>query len=339
MEQSSGLRYGPRLVISNFSFSVGDRERLREAVGADSLLLVDGAEALREALAAHPETDVLCTFRPPTETLQLAPHLHWLALPSAGAEHVLRSGLVRPISEGGPVVTTANGVHSVPISEFVLSMLLLWARRWPTLIALQHATTWPDHTRWEQLSGRELHSATLGVVGLGAIGRAVAHLGRSFGMHVIGTRRSASPGASDPDVDELLPQSELKTLLARADFVVIAVPNTPETHHLIGMEQLRTMKSTAFLVNIARGSIIDEVALVEALRMGTISGAGLDVFEEEPLPATSPLWAMPNVIIAPHISGATDQYSRRFTDLFLENLARYRAGQPLRNVVDPVRGY
>lgn len=326
----------PRLLVGDFDFAPEDRARLAAALGPDALLLVRGRDALRDALAAHPETEVVTSFHPPAETTALAPRLRWIALPSAGADLALREGLVR---EGGPVVTTARGIHAAPISEFVFSVMLLWVRHWPQMLALQHAHDWPAQERRAALTARELHGATLGLVGLGAIGRRIAQLGRCFSMRVMATRRGATPGETDPDVDELLPLDRLDALLAQADFVVIAVPGTPATHHLIGAPQLRAMKPSAFLVNIARGSVIDEQALVEALRGGEIAGAGLDVFENEPLPSDSPLWNMPNVFISPHISGASPAYSRRFTDLLLENLARYRAGQPLRNVVSLEHGY
>lgn len=337
MSDASGTHTAtPRLVISDFSFEAPDQEQLRAALGPDALLLVSGGDALHDAMRAHPEADVLSTFFPPADTFDLLPHLRWIALPSAGADHVLRAGLVRP---GGPIVTTANGVHSVPIGEFVFSMLLAWLRHWPQIVEAQRTSTWPPRPEWRQLSGRELYGNTLLVIGLGAIGRYVARLGRGFGMHVIATRRTAHSGATDPDANELLPMSRLHDALSRADFVVVSVPATPETHHLIGAAELRAMQPSAFLVNIARGTIIDEPALIEALRAGQLGGAGLDVVEHEPLAPDSPLWTMPNVIISPHISGSTDQYSRRFTDLFLDNLARYRTGQPMRNVVDPTRGY
>jgi phosphoglycerate dehydrogenase-like enzyme len=337
MSDASGSHTAtPRLVISDFGFEAPDREQLHAALGPDALLLVSGGDALREAMRAHPEADVLCTFFPSADTLDLLPNLRWIALPSAGADHVLRAGLVRP---GGPIVTTANGVHSVPIGEFVFSMLLAWLRHWPQIVEAQRTSTWPPRPEWRQLTGRELYGNTLLVIGLGAIGRYVARLGRGFGMHVIATRRTAQPGAADPDANELLPMSRLHDALSRADFVVVSVPATPETYHLIGAAELRAMKPSALLVNIARGTIMDEPALIEALRAGEIGGAALDVFEHEPLAPDSPLWTMPNVIISPHISGSTDQYSRRFTDLFLDNLARYRTGQPMRNVVDPTRGY
>jgi phosphoglycerate dehydrogenase-like enzyme len=326
----------PRLVISDFAFAAEDARRLSAVLGAEALLVVEGQGAVREALRAHPEADVLCSFRPPAESIELAPGLRWIALPSAGAEGVLEQGLVRM---GGPVVTTASGIHAVPIGEFVLGLMLQWARRWPELWRLRQAHAWPDHAGWEALRGRELAGATLGVIGLGAIGRQVARFGHALGMRVVAVRHSAHPGDHDADADILLGPDQLGQLLGEAEYVVIAAPSTPATYHMIGTDQLARMRPTGFLINIARGALVDEAALLAALRSGQIAGAGLDVFTEEPLPADSPLWQMPNVILSPHISGATNRYSQRFTDLFLENIRRWRAGEPLRNQVDPARGY
>jgi phosphoglycerate dehydrogenase-like enzyme len=326
----------PQLVVSNFTFAPDDQPRVEAALGGALVLVQGGRDALREALVAHPEADVVASFSPPADLLSIAPNLKWIALPSAGADHAIRAGIVQ---QGGPVVTTASGIHAAPIGEFVLSLMLMWVRHWPQIIDYQHAGTWPDSAGREQLHGRELDGAALGVVGLGSIGRHIARLGRAFGMRIIATRRSASAGASDPDADTLVPPDRLGDLLAAADFVVVSVPATEQTRHLIGADELRAMRHDAFLINISRGSAIDEAALIAALTDGVIGGAGLDVFETEPLPAESPLWQLPNVIISPHVAGNTDQYSHRFTDLFLENLARYRAGEPLRNVVDLGRGY
>jgi phosphoglycerate dehydrogenase-like enzyme len=326
----------PQLIVSDFTFAPQDKSRIEAALDGARLLVVEGRDDLRAALIAHPETTVVCSFSPPADTVSLAPAIRWIALPSAGADYALRVGLVQP---GGPMVTTANGIHAVPIGEFALSLMLMWARHWPQLLELQRAATWPDHAGWAALHGRELADATLGIIGLGAIGRHIARLGRGLGMRIVATRRTAGPDQSDPDADTLVPPDHLAELLAAADVVVVSVPSTPQTRHLIGADDLRMMRRDAFLINISRGSAIDEGALIAALTDGVIGGAGLDVFATEPLPADSPLWRLPNVIIAPHLSGNTDQYSRRFTDLFLENLARFRAGEPLRNVVDLARGY
>ena len=327
----------PALLVTDYQFSDADRARLADALGADRLIVVKERAELRDALAAHPETDVICSFFPPRDTLSLAPNLRWVALPSAGADGALRAGLVRP--EGKPIVTTASGVHAIPISEHVLSVMLLWTHHWPKLLELQREKEWPPFNRRSEMTVHELYGATLGVIGLGAIGRRVAQLGRAFGMRILATRYSARSGDTDPDVDELLPAAQTPDLLRQADFVVIAAPGADQTRHLIGADELAVMKPGAFLVNIARGSIVDEEALIAALRAGRIAGAGLDVFATEPLPPESPLWEMPNVIISPHNSGMTVNYSRRFTDILLDNLARFRAGTPMRNVVRAERGY
>lgn len=329
----------PRLVVSDFPFGSADRQRLEAALAPGALLLVKDNADLPDVLRAHPDTDVLCTFRPPADTFALAPNLRWLAMPSAGADGAVRAGLLTAEVEHPLLITTANGVHAVPITEFVFGALLMLVRRWPDILTLQREHTWPNHQGWLRLGGRELCGSTLGVVGLGAIGRQIARIGRAFGMRVVATRRTVAPGAADPDLDALYPTDNLRALLAESDFVVLAVPATSATRNLIGPEELGAMKPTAILVNIARGSVIDQPALIAALQNGTIAGAALDVFEQEPLPADSPLWELPNVLVSPHISGSTNRYSRRFTDLFLDNLARYRAGQLLINLVDPARGY
>jgi phosphoglycerate dehydrogenase-like enzyme len=158
-------------------------------------------------------------------------------------------------------------------------------------------------------------------------------------MRTVATRRSASAGATDPDVDVIMPSERLDDALAQADYIVLAVPSTPATHHLINAERLAHVKPGALLINIARGDVVDESALLAALRAGPLGGAALDVTAQEPLASDSPLWAAPNSIISPHVSGRSPRYSERLTDLMLDNIARYREGRPLRNLVDVARGY
>lgn len=325
----------PRLFVSDFAFTEADRARLRAVLGDEHTRFVERGMVLA-TLAEHPETDAICTYGPAATLLDAAPNLHWLALSSAGAELAVERGLVRP---GGLTVTTASGVHAVPISEHVFGMLLMWVRGWPEMLDLQRASKWPDREGWPPLQPRELSGATLGIIGLGAIGRAVARLGHAFGMRVIATHRSARPGESDPDLDQQYPLTQLRDLLAASDYVVVAAPATSETRHLIGANELAAMRPHAFLINIARGSLIDQDALITALTAQRIGGAGLDVFEQEPLPAESPLWKLPNVILSPHVAGATQRYGERLADLLIENITHLRNGEPLRNVVEPERGY
>jgi len=325
------------LFVSNYAFQPPDVERLRATLGEGQVLTTHGTRELTEALAAHPETDVVCMYRAPDTLLDLAPNLRWVTLSSAGAEHVLRQDW--PYSPRAPLITTASGVHAASISEHVFSVMLLWARHWPDILKLQAEHRWPTGSGKQAIAGRELAGSTLLVVGLGAIGRRVAQVGHAFGMRTLATRHSAVDGAVDPDIDALYPLARLNEALAQADYIVLAVPITPETRGLINAERLRAIKPGALLVNIARGDVVDEEALLAALRDGSLGGAALDVTAQEPLPPESPLWSQPNVIISPHVSGASDRYSERLTDLLLDNIARYREGRPLRNLVDVARGY
>jgi phosphoglycerate dehydrogenase-like enzyme len=241
--------------------------------------------------------------------------------------------------DSGVIVTTATGIHAATISEYVFGSILMFNRNWPEMVRLQDRHIWPRSASWYNLGARELVDQALGIIGLGHIGRRVAQLGHAFGMHVLATRRTVSDGEKDPDVDELYPMEQLQELLRLSDYVVLAVPLTQETEKLIGEAELRAMRPNAYLVNIARGRVVDEEALIRALQERWIAGAGLDVTEEEPLPANSPLYSMPNVILTPHISGLSVHYDKRLTGLFADNLHRYRSGQPLRNQYNPERGY
>ncbi|MFQ5857734.1 MAG: D-2-hydroxyacid dehydrogenase [Anaerolineae bacterium] len=272
------------------------------------------------------------------------PSVRWIQLHTAGANQLLGA----PILQSDIAITTASGVHSTPITEYTFAQILAWQRRIPLMLHYQQRGEWPT-ARWDQFAVPELRGATLGVVGYGRIGKDVARLGVAFGMNVLAVRRSHSPDpayprwTSAPDWDDgvvqVLDSAGLYGLLARSDYVVIALPLTDETRHIIDADALRAMKPSAYLINIARGPVIDEQALVRALQEGWIAGAGLDVFEKEPLPADSPLWEMDNVILSPHVSGFTPLYDTRATDLFAENLRRYLAGERLLNLFDPNRGY
>jgi phosphoglycerate dehydrogenase-like enzyme len=335
--QQSKRQTRPVLVTDFPSFEPADLDRLYRELGRDHVLVVGGYDVLRSALEQHPEIDVLCTGSIPDDLPTLAPNLRWIQLPSAGADHLLRNGL--PHSRLPLVITTASGVHATPITEYVFGSLLLHAWHWRRLLALQRDRTWADESERTSLRGYELFGTTIGIVGLGHIGRHVAYLARAFGMRVLGVRRTSQGDAHDPDVDALYRPEQLREMLGQCDYVVIATPSTPETHHLIGEGELRSMRPHAYLVNIARGNVIDEAALVRALTQHWIGGAGLDVVEEEPLSPSSRLWSLPNAYPSPHISGATRRYGTLLIDLLLENLHRYEASEPLLNVLDPERGY
>ena len=261
--------------------------------------------------------------------LERAPALRWIHSISAGVDKV-----VTPLSRHrGLQVTNARGVFSPPIAEYVVLMCLAIARRLPQLLDLQRDRT------WQPLRGQELGGLTVGIVGYGSIGAEVARLLEPFGTRIIATRRHPERGAGSRANVEVWGSDRLHELLRAADVVVIAAPLTDETAGLIGAAELQEMPGHAWLVNIARGRLVDERALRGALSAGWIGGAVLDVFDEEPLPAESPLYDTPNLIITPHTSWSSDLVVERSIDLFVANLERYLAGQPLENLVDLEAGY
>ncbi len=259
----------------------------------------------------------------------VAPNLKWIQLTSAGADRLLGSGII----ESGIIVTTVSGLHATPIGEFIITSMLMFAKGAPQTMRAQL-----KH-EWTRFAPRELRGATLGIIGMGHIGEGAARLAKAFGCRVIGTKRSATNVESTDYADAIHPAADLEVVLAESDYVVLSMPLTAETRGMIAEPQLRAMKLTAVLINIARGGVCVEADLIRALREGWIAGAALDVFAQEPLPAESPLWDLENVILTPHISGGTPIYNERAVAIFADNLRRYLAGAPLENVVDPARGY
>lgn len=288
------------------------------------------AEVLERAKRALAGADIM--FGPggvPKEFFDAAQNLKWFQVINAGVDRLAEQGLLNR----GFVVTNVSGLASVAIAEYVIGVMLMLCK------GLHHAMRDQVEHRWGFRFTPELLGKTIGIAGMGAIGRETARRARAFGMRVVASRRTVSPGQTDPDCDLLLPYSDLDTLLAESDYLVLCVPLTPETTHMIGEAELKKMKPTASIINIARGPVIDQPALIRALKDGTIAGAALDVTDPEPLPAESELWDLPNVIITPHISGAVEGYGTRATELFLRNLRHFVAGEPLEYVVDPVLAY
>ena len=316
----------PRLVVAQKSVKEG-------ADFSDTSALFDGDE------------EIFYGMIPPRD-LSRAPRLKWVQLHSAGINHLTN----HPILQGDVLVTTASGIHATPIGEFAIALMLALARKIPTMTRKQDRAEWPKG-KWNLLLGTELRGKTLGVVGYGSIGREVARIAKQgFAMRVLALTRGGAkrdrgyhePGVGDPAgtlPDAWFTRAQLRDLLAQSDFVLIATPLTDETRGLIGERELRAMKPTAFLVNIARGGIVDEDALVRALKANWLAGVGLDVFEKEPLPADSELWKLENALISPHVSGATPHYDDRAVELFCENLRRYLRGEHLLNLVDTTKGY
>jgi Phosphoglycerate dehydrogenase and related dehydrogenases len=255
--------------------------------------------------------------------LEAAPHLRWMHTPSAGIDHVLT-----PVVRARPniIFTNSPGLHAIPIAESVLAFMLSYARKLPELRAAQ------TERRWIAPDLHELYGQTLLIIGLGGIGQAVATRAAAFGMRVWGSRRTPQPM---PGVEEVVGVNAWRDLLPDADYVVIAAPLTPATHGMFDTSALRAMRSSAYLINIARGAIIDEVALLTALQAGWIAGAALDAFSLEPLPPDSPFWTLPNVVVTPHCTWSSPRMRERAAKLFLDNLARYRQGAALRHVVYP----
>lgn len=285
-------------------------------------------EELAQARAALSDAEII--FGPvalPVELFEAAPNLRWFQALTAGVDQLTAAGLL----DRGFVVTKVSGLASSAIAEYAMASMLMLAKGLHTMVRNQ-----AEH-RWAFRFNAELRGKTVGIVGYGSIGKATAKLAKAFGMRVVACRRHSV--GSEPDCDLMLPYTELHALLAESDFVVLSVPLTEETRGMIGAAELGAMKRTAYLVNVARGPVVDQDALVAALRDGTIAGAGLDVFEIEPLPEDSAFWDMPNVIVTPHISGAIEGYGHRAAEFFVANLRRYLAGERLENVVDPVLTY
>jgi phosphoglycerate dehydrogenase-like enzyme len=256
-------------------------------------------------------------------------NLRWLQTWSAGVDNLPLEELAsRKIQ-----VSSANGVHAFPISETIFAMMLGLTRKIHAYARNQKSKTW--HNAGLKL---ELHGKTIGIIGTGAIGKETAKIAKAFGMTVLGVRHSRK---KEDFVDEMFKIEQLTEILPRCDYVVITLPLTNETRHLFGATQFNAMKPSSFFINIGRGEIVVEEALIQALQEQNIAGAGLDVFEKEPLDKKSPLWELENVILTPHTAGATEHYNQRLIeDIFIPNLLSYiNEGKPNINVVDYKKGY
>lgn len=279
------------------------------------------AEPRRAALA---ETEVLIALHVPRDLMHLAPKLRWIQGVGAGVEQFAAAG----VSRDRVTMTNASGVSAGSMAEFVIGRLLGIWKRFREIDDHQRAH------RYEQTYGRTFRGSTVGIVGLGHIGHEVAKRATALGARVIGSKRSAPTEEDTQLVDRVYGPGELHSMLAECDAVVIAAPATPQTHHLIDAAALAAMRPGATLVNVARGSLVEEAGLVEALRSGHLGAAALDVFDAEPLPPASPLWDAPNLYASAHSSVSVDRYMDDVFDLFEDNLRRYVAGEPLRNTVD-----
>ncbi len=278
--------------------------------------------------------DVMIGWSLPPEHLRAVKSLRWIYSITAAIDQFLYPELI----SSEVALTNAGRVHGPVVAEHAIAMLLALAKRLPAAVRYQDRRKWAMEAIWkEQPRPREVRGANLVVVGLGSIGAEVASMAAALKMNVIGVREHPERGAAG--AHEIVGYDAFDTAIARADFVVLAAPLTERTHHLIDTRRLQLFKPTAFLINVSRGALVDEGALVKTLRDRKIAGAALDVFEQEPLSRWSPLWKMPRVLITPHTAFLTENVWHRHYEVFAKNLKRYLAGQPLEGVVDKNRGY
>jgi phosphoglycerate dehydrogenase-like enzyme len=306
--------------------------KLLEKLPPDTHVIVSNDPArLREAA---PQADVVLNaeFRDPALFLEAFPHAtraRWMHSVSAGVEHILTPEIIRSPAP----LTNGRGVFRWPLGEWAVAAMLYFAYDLRRMIRSQEAQI------WEAFDTEELHGATLGIVGYGAIGRATAERARPFGMRIVALRRRPELSAGDALIDRAYAPAEIREMLAECDYVVAAAPDTGSTRGLIGETEIAVMKPNAVIVNIGRGPVIDEAALIRALESRRIRGAGLDVFDTEPLPEGHAFYRLPNVLLSPHTADHTPGWRDAAIQCFLDNFERFRAGQPLENVVDKHAGY
>lgn len=273
------------------------------------------------------QADVLFDFDPThrADLPELAPRLRWVQASSAGiGQFVRRQSYDKRMPN--TIYTTASGVHARPLADFCTLAILVFAKKMPQIMANQR------RKHWERYAGTDLVGRTLGIVGVGRIGSEVARMGRALGMRVLGVKRSVEGvNPATLHLDEVYAPEQLPSVLRQAEYLVLITPHTDQTEHMIGATELAQLPHGAILINIGRGAIVDEPALIAALQSGRLGGAALDVFAEEPLPAVSPLWDLPNVLVSPHSGSTSDRENARLTDLFCENLRRFLAGEELLN--------
>ncbi|MCB9453481.1 MAG: D-2-hydroxyacid dehydrogenase [Anaerolineaceae bacterium] len=297
--------------------------------------------------AAWGNVEVLYTLNRFPDPLK-APRLRWIQSHSAGLDHILQN----PISKAEDIeITSASGIHATQMAEYCLGMMLALAYKVPQMLDFKQRIEWPQASH-EIFLPRGLRGLTLGIVGYGSVGRELARLADALGMTVLATKRDVKhpadtegyteAGTGDPDgaiPTRLYPAEALTSMAAVCDFLVLTMPLTRDTYHVVNEGVFEAMRDSAFLINVARGAVVDEAALISALAAEKIAGAALDVFEEEPLPSGSPLWNLDNVIISPHVSGNSVAYHEKAAALFAENLQRYLEKRPLLNRLQRVHGY
>lgn len=318
-------------ILTNIDLQASLLEAIERAAAPACVWKETDKERFRQKL---PEAHILYGFHFPPRTGQSS-QLRWVQLASAGADLLNGSDIL----ESNILITTVSGAHSIAVSEYVMSLLLLFTRHWPQLLALQQAGHWARKEERAELLDYELFGRTIAIIGLGNIGRRVAQICQSLGLRVLASSRTIPGGGSDYNVDQFYALENLHAMLGQAHFVVVCVPLTTQTRHLMGEAELRAMRSDAFLINVSRGEVLDQEMLLKALEQGWIRGAGLDVVEGEPLPDGHPLLMHPKVVVSPHIAGWTKRYHEHAVAVFCNNLKLFRQGEPLRNIYDRQRSY
>ena len=289
-------------------------------------------DTLRRVL---PRADVAFTPFVDADIFASLTRLKWVQSPAAGVGGLMYPALVA----SDVVITSARGIRARAMAEHVLGVAIALARRFPAAMRAQLAHRWAQDDLEGPDSGvRTLHGQRIGIVGLGAIGIEVARIAAPFGLRVSAVRRHVDRPKPE-GVDEVFAPERLHRLLEQSDILLVAAPHTSETRQLIGRREVAALKRGAFVINVARGKLVDDAALIDALSAGQVGGAALDVFTTEPLPADSPYWDLPNVIVTPHVSGAMEDYWTPLLALFAENLRRFERGEPLLNAVDKAAGY
>ena len=306
--------------------------RLREMFPGVRFVLV---RSRQEAVRELPDADVFLGWRFEESWLDLAPRLRWIHSPAAGVRRLMKPALIaHPV-----IITNARGMHATVIAEHVLALMILFSRKFHLCLEYQKQRRWGNHELIESPGGLvETAGRTVLILGYGAIGEALGRRARALDMKVWAIRKH--PERETRYAHRVGGVNAVPEWLPEADFVVLTAPHTAETHGWFDAAAFAKMKPSAYFINVSRGHLVDEQALLEALRDGAIAGAALDVFQEEPLPPDSPLWDAPNLVITPHVAGVvTDKHWDRVLEGFAENLRRFLAGEPLRNVVDKTAGY
>lgn len=311
-------------------------ERLAQAFPEHEFIQLPDTDpvSLKKIMNELPDTDIFIGWRLPPDQFAVAKHLKWIHAPTAAVHQLMFPELVRSQVR----VTSSTGVHGPVVAEHALAVLLALAKRLPQAGAYQARKRWSQDDLWSQRPRpREVDGATVVVIGMGAIGREFTSRARSLGMRVLAVRENTTKGAAGADA--VFSLTQLDEVLPQADYVLLCAPVTPATERLMNQASLEKMKPDAYLINVARGALVDEPALLRALQQHRIAGAALDVFDHEPLPVDSPFWSLDNLLITPHTAAVTEKLWERHYHSIVENLKRFIAGQPLLNEVDKKRGY